>query len=572
VLDRSRATPRPLITAVDDDRRSLDRIERALQRFGADYRVRGETGVDALLTTLEEAREREEPVALVLVSERLAGSLDHEVLARVRALHPNAKRALLVDWGAWADRETADAILRSIGLGHADYYVLRPWSEPDELFHRTVAEFIHEWTRLSGHGPRELRVVGDPGDQRAAELRSILTRNGVPHRFIPADSPAGEEILRESGAPPGRPVVVPFAAPVLVDPSNAQLAGAYGVATELGDRRSFDVVIVGAGPGGLAAAVYASSEGLETLVVEGEAIGGQAGTSSLIRNYLGFSRGVSGADLAQRGYQQAWVFGAQFLLMRQVTGLRGEEGDFTVELGGLGEVAARAVILGTGVSYRTLDVPGIERLTGSGVSYGASVSEAPMLRGRRVCIVGGGNSAGQAALHLSRYAAEVTLIVRADALTKGMSQYLCQQIHGSPVIDVRLGTEVAECHGDGRLERLTLREREDGALEDVPADALLVLIGAVPRTAWLPQGVARDDRGYVLTGRAVDASPEANASWPLANPPTPYETCVPGLYAVGDVRHGSVKRVASAVGEGSVVIQHVHERLTEAGERGRAAR
>jgi thioredoxin reductase (NADPH) len=345
----------------------------------------------------------------------------------------------------------------------------------------------------------------------------------------------------------------------LVDPTDVDVVEAWGIPTTLEeDGREFDVLVVGAGPAGLAASVYASSEGLRTLVVERESIGGQAGASSLIRNYLGFSRGISGAELAQRGYQQAWVFGAGFLLMRQVESLVRDSGLFVAQIGDIGTVTARAVILATGVSYRRLGVPSLEQLAGNGVYYGASVSAAQALAGLHVVVVGGGNSAGQAALHLARYCEQVTLVVRAGNLGAGMSDYLVKAIDAEPTVVVRTDAEVSGGEGTGRLEQVQIRDRTTGEVETIRAEGLFVMIGAQPRTDWLPESAERDRHGFLLTG--VEAA--ANG-WPLERQPYPYETTMPGLFAVGDVRGGSVKRVASGVGEGSVVVSQLHQFLSE---------
>jgi thioredoxin reductase (NADPH) len=365
----------------------------------------------------------------------------------------------------------------------------------------------------------------------------------------------GLESLEAAGAE----VLVWMAAlggPVLLDPTDVEIADAWGVPTGLTEEdRDFDVLVVGAGPSGLAAAVYGQSEGLRTLVVERESLGGQAGSSSLIRNYLGFSRGVSGAELAQRGYQQAWVFGTHFLFMREVESLAHDGARFTARIRDVGEVTARAVVLSTGVSYRRLGVDALEELMGAGVYYGANVSEAQGLAGLHAVVVGGGNSAGQAVLHLARYCEQVTLVVRTDDLGAGMSAYLVDAITAADNVVVRTGAEVVGGGGPGRLEHVVIRDRGTGAEDTVRADGLFVMIGAQPRTDWLPDSVARDERGFVLTG--MDA---VGTGWPLQHrPPLTYETTLPGLFAVGDVRAGSVKRVASAVGEGSVVVSSLHE-------------
>jgi thioredoxin reductase (NADPH) len=544
-----------VILAVDDDPAAIAKISVELQRrYDRDYQIVFERSSPDALSELEAMRDAGARVAIVLADQWMPDLTGEELLGRVQDLHPHAKRALLLAWGDWGDEPTAAAVRRAMALGHIDYYVLKPWKSPDELFHRTICEFLHEWARGDAAAPREVTVVADQWSARGHELRDLLARNGVPHAFHPTDSPEGQRLLRETdrqGAT--EPIVVLLGGRVLVDPSNAELARGYGVTTEVADRHQFDVVVVGAGPAGLAAAVYASSEGFRALVVERESIGGQAGSSSRIRNYLGFSRGVTGAELAQRAYQQAWVFGTRFLLMREVRGLRREGGRHVISTSIGTEATARAVILAMGVSYRRLTAPGLETLTNAGVYYGASIAEAQGLAGEDAYVVGGGNSAGQAAVHLSRFARKVCLLVRGDSLAQSMSSYLRQVIDFAPNIEVRLNTEAVDGHGEGRLERLTLRNRTSGETERVPAAGLFVLIGARPHTAWLPDTIARDRWGYVLTGPDVAGGDGVR----------PLETSCPGVFAVGDVRHRAVKRVASAVGEGSVAIQQVHQYLAE---------
>jgi len=447
-------------------------------------------------------------------------------------------------------------------LGHIDYYLPKPADSPDEYFHRTLADFLHEWRASGDTTTKGVAVVAETGSMRARELVGLLSRCDVPYTSIASDSAEGRRLMEQAGhGSSQRPMVAMPNGRVLFDPSNAELASGYGVMTELEGSREFDLVVVGAGPAGLAAAVYASSEGLRTLVIEGEAVGGQAGTSALIRNYLGFSRGVRGGELAQRAFQQAWVFGAQFLHMHWAQEVISSDGEHSVRVSNGETARARAVILATGISYERMPVPALEDLIGAGVYYGASISEAQSISGKDAYVVGGGNSAGQAALHISRYARRVTLLVRGTALGDSMSGYLSDQLSAEPKIDVRLETEITEAGGSGRLEWLRLRDRRTGAIETVPAHGAFILIGARPDTGWLPLALARDRSGYIATGPDLLWSESREFSWPLGRPPLAFETNLPGVFAVGDVRHRSTKRVASAVGEGSVVVQQVHQYL-----------
>jgi len=563
---------RPLLLVVDPDPVQLDLTEAELGRaFGSDFRVRGELAGEDALATVRGAYERGEPVAVVLVDNACPHALSAALLTQVRSLHPAARRALLVPWGAWSDRESAATILRTMALGLINYYVLKPWRSRDELFHRTIAEFVMEWSRAYPQNLREVVVVADPRSARGYAVGDLLNRNGIPFAFRDRDSAEGRDLVERAGGrhadAPGGDVVIAMPAlggRVLVDPTDVDVIEAWGIPTTLPrEERAFDVLVVGGGPAGLAASVSAASEGLSTLVVERESIGGQAGASSLIRNYLGFSRGVSGAELAQRGYQQAWVFGVHFLLMREVEALEHDGETFTAHIGDVGAVTARAVILCVGVAYRRLGVPSLEDFSGRGVYYGSSVSAAQALAGLHAVVVGGGNSAGQAALHLARYCAAVTVVVRGAQLGATMSDYLVRGLEADPVVAVRLDAEVVRGEGHGRLERVDVRDRSTGAVETLRADALFAMIGADPRTTWLPDGVRRDEHGFLLTGMDVAAG-----LWPLERPPHPYETSLPGLFAVGDVRAGSVKRVASAVGEGSVVVSQVLRALSASMERG----
>jgi thioredoxin reductase (NADPH) len=557
------APPRPALVAVDDDPAALAWIAGELRRrYAADYEVVCATSAHDAQRALEEIRHRGGDVAIVLAAQWLADLTGDELLARVHRLHPRAKRGLLVDFGAWGDRATADAILRAMTHGHIDYYVLRPWRSCDELFHRTVTEFLHEWSRTETSQPKEVVVVGDAWEPRANEITTLLGRNGVPTLFRAADSPEGTALLARAGRDGSDgPVVFLLDGRVLTSPTNVELARAYGVTTELDGDQEVDVAVVGAGPAGLSAAVAAASEGLSTLVVERESIGGQAGTSSMIRNYPGFSRGVGGAELAQRAYQQAWVFGARFVLMREIVEL-GRRGDFhAVTLSDGSRARARAVVLATGVSYRRLGIPSLEALVGAGVFYGGSISELHALAGEQVYVVGGGNSAGQAAVNLARYADRVTILIRGASLAASMSQYLLSEIAAKPNVSVLSRTELVDGGGDGRLEWVALHDLARDETVRAPAGAVFVLVGAAPRSEWLPDTVVRDSWGFVLTGADIRADEAAGPRWLLRRDPLPYETTDPGVFAVGDIRHGSVKRVASAVGEASVAINQVHEYL-----------
>jgi len=546
----------PVILAVDDDPDVIDLIGRELEdRYGRAYRIVTARAVATALAQLTALHENGDRVALVLSDQWLPDGTGCELLARSRELCPQARRLLLINWSEWSIAATAQPLRRGIALGQIDYYALKPWRAADELFHRTVTEFLHEWVGTDASLSRELTIVADAGNARASELRSLLTRNRVPFVFLPSSSPEGAQVLQEAREEATTtPVVVQRNGRVLVDPTNVEIANAYGAETHLQGSREFDVTVIGAGPSGLAAAVYASSEGLRTLVIERESIGGQAGSSSRIRNYLGFQRGITGADLAQRAQQQAWVFGTNFVQMCQASAIRTDGDRLYVSSSNGMEVPTNVVVLAMGVSYQRLSIPALEDLTGVGVFYGASPSEAERFTGREVFVVGGGNSAGQAAVHLAKHAKQVTILVRRSTLTETMSRYLIDEIEGQANIDVRYRTEIVDGAGDGQLESLTLTDSAAGATETVRADAVFVLIGARPHTDWLPADIERDRYGFVVTGTA-------SSSWALDRPPFMFESSMPGVFAVGDVRSGSVKRVASAAGEGSVAIQQVHQYL-----------
>ena len=545
----------PVIIAVDDDHTVLASVEAQLaERYAARYRIQCPADADAAVELLDRLAERGGDVALFLVGhsvhERTGGSL----FDRARRLHPQAKRALLVPPNVWVDAARADLIRAAMALGRIDHFLLEPGPPPDEVFHEAISSFLVEWARERRLVPDTVTVVGEEWSGRSYEIRSVLEQCAVSHDFCLADSDRGKELLAKAGPDARLPLMVLPDGSSISDPTDAQMAAVAGAPEDLG-KKTYDLLIVGAGPAGLSAAVYGASEGLRVLVVDSGGIGGQARSSSLIRNYLGFARGVSGGRLAQQAYEQASLFGADFLFFHRASELvLGEAGVMTLRIVDGPSVSARAVILATGASYRRLGIPSLESLIGAGVFYGGPVSEAPTLAGKDVFVVGGGNSAGQAALHLARYARSVTLAVRARSLGTGMSQYLVSAIEAAPAITVRTGTTICGGEGDGRLERLVICG-PDGTDETVPAEALFVLIGARPLTEWLPAAIARDPHGFLLTGD------EVGDGWPLARRPFAQETSVPRVFAAGDARRGSIKRVAAAVGEGASVVQAVHQVL-----------
>jgi thioredoxin reductase (NADPH) len=545
------------VVLLADDARTRGRVEAELgKRYGADYRVVVAGSAQEALEALGELRDGQGQVSLVLAGQWLRDATGTELLARVRPLYPTARRVLLITWG---DQASLKAVVQATVLGDLDAYVVRPGTPPDEVFHRSVTEQLAEWGRSNLPGIEVVRVVGEEWAARSHELRVLLGRNSVPFSFYPADSPEGQRLL-EPGSGQALPAVVMFDGRVLVDPSNAEVAEALGVPTKPGSGR-YDVTVIGAGPAGLAAAVYGASEGLSTVVVEPEAIGGQAGTSSLIRNYLGFPSGVSGGDLAVRAYTQAWNFGAEYVYGNPATSLRPEGPELVVTVADGTEVRSRAVVVASGMAYRRLGIPALDALTGAGVFYGAAASEAKAVQGSEVFVVGGANSAGQAAVYLAKYAAQVTLLVRGRSLADSMSEYLIREIDAAPNIVVRCRVAVTGGAGQNRLESLTLTDLESGGAETVGAGALFVLIGAEPRTQWLPDTVRRDQSGFVVTGTDLLEDGRPTGDWPLRRLPMFLESSLPGVFAVGDVRYGSVKRVASAVGEGSIAIRLVHDYL-----------
>ena len=544
---------KPVLVIVDDKDASRQALARELEsRYGAHYRIVPSSSPEAALARLREFRAEGTAVPLVLADHWMPGMTGTEFLARVRDVMPAVRRGLLVSWG---DRSTSAPILEALALGQMEFYLAKPAWSPDEQFHRAITESLEEWWREQGGRFEAVTVIGEEPSARTHEIRDILARTSVPFGFYRSDSEEGRQALARLGvSSPAGPVVALYNGMVLVDPGNAEFAEALGLDVRPAGQ-VYDVVIVGAGPAGLAAAVYGASEGLATALLELEAFGGQAGTSSRIRNYLGFPRGISGAELAWRAYEQAWVFGTHFIYGNPATSLAAGEDLHVVGLADGSQVRSRAVVIATGVSYRRLGIPELESLAGAGVFYGASTIEAQAVAGKPAYVVGGGNSAGQAALHLARYAEQVTILVRSPSLAASMSGYLVREIGNAANVHVRYRSEVAGGGGGGRLEYLLVRDRDSGRTESLPAAGLFILIGAQPFTGWLPGTIQRDRWGFILTG------PDAAPHWPLERAPFLFETTTPGVFAVGDVRHGSVKRVASAVGEGSVAIRLVHDYL-----------
>lgn len=560
LVDGGAADSQAAIVVVSRDDAALEALERELsKRYGADYRVVVCSQPAELERRIRGLLAADTPVALVIGGVGAKDPDGIDVLAEVRAIDPTASRVAAVRWGEF---EAARPLFDAVALGKIDHWVMRPVQTPDEDFHQAIAGFLSEWGSRRGGGFEAVWVIGERWSARSQELRDTFSRNGIPIGFHDAGSERGQQILGGLGlVSPALPVVVlrfGTERSTLVNPSNLEIADAFGLMTPIPAGEVFDLAVAGAGPAGLATAVYGSSEGLRTVVVEGEAIGGQAGTSSMIRNFPGFSQGISGSRLAWETWQQAWLFGTTFLFMRQAVGLSAEDGHYRLRLSNGDAVTARAVVITTGASYRRLGVPRLEDLQGRGVFYGAGVSEAPAMHRRDVFVVGGGNSAGQAAMHLAKWAARVTVLVRGHSLAQSMSDYLIREIEAAPNVTVVYCAQVVDGAGTGHLESLVLADRRSGTRRVVPADALFVLIGSQPRAEWLGGSVARDQWGFILTGTDLLSG---GGHWHLDRPPLPLETSLPAVFAAGDVRHGSVKRVGSAVGEGAVTIPLVHRCL-----------
>jgi thioredoxin reductase (NADPH) len=544
---------KPVLLTVDDDPGVSRAVARDLRRrYGQDHRiVRAESGRQAL-EALREIKLRGDPVAVLLADYRMPEMSGLEFLEQAMDLFPHARRALLT---AYAD---TDAAIQAINVIDLDHYLLKPWDPPAERLYPVVDELIELW-RTAGDKPvTATQVVGHRWSARSYEVRDFLARNSVSYRWLNADEPEGRGLLAAAGLDETSiPLVVTPEGESLVNPGVEELAARVGLSTTPATD-FYDTVIVGGGPAGLGAAVYAASEGLRTVMVERRATGGQAGQSSRIENYLGFPDGVSGAQLTDRARRQASKFGAEILAAADVTGLEARGSSRVVRFADGGEVAAHTVVLATGVSYHTLEAPGVQELTGRGIFYGSTATEAPTCAGEDVYVVGGANAAGQAAVFLARHARQVTMLVRADGLERSMSHYLIRQIRDTGNIQVRPNTSLVGALGTDHLERLRLCDTSDGTVEEVKAGYLFVFIGAAPCTEWLDGVVERDRKGFVVTGPDLLAGGRRPRGWPLDRDPYYLEASVPGVFAAGDARANSVKRVASAVGEGAMAIQLVH--------------
>ena len=546
---------KPTILTVDDDPQVAAAITRDLvNQYGADYRiVRASSGPEAL-GVLTKLNLRDDPVALIAADQRMPEMTGIEMLRQAQAYAPGAKLLLLT---AYADTDVAINAINDIGL---DYYLLKPWDPPEERLYPIIDDLLDDWRKANPDHSSDVRVIGHRWSDRSHEIKMFLARNHVPYRWYDVERDAEGERLRQlaQAATDDLPLVLIPDGETLRSPSTLGLAAALGLHTSA-QQPLYDVCIVGGGPAGLAAAVYAASEGLSTVIVEREAPGGQAGMSAAIENYLGFPRGLSGSDLAQRAIAQVSRFGAEMVLAREVVGFESRGPVRAVLFDGSGEIESRALIVATGVSYRRLAATGLAELTGRGVYYGTAAGEANQCQGDVVYVVGAANSAGQAAVDLSRFARQVVLVVRGATLSETMSSYLIGRVTSASNIAVRYHSKVVGAHGEGHLEGLTLADTETGTTQRVPSSWLFIFIGASPRTDWLGPQIVRDEKGFVVTGQ--DLLLADSARWRLPRPPFGLETSVPGVFAAGDVRLNSMKRVASAVGEGAMSVYLVHRYL-----------
>ncbi|WP_310684447.1 FAD-dependent oxidoreductase [Aliifodinibius sp. S!AR15-10] len=550
---------KPIIFLISHEQSVLKALQRDIhKRFGNDYRIFCEANPNFALAKLEMWASQHELIALIIADQEMAGITGVDFLIQAHKLHPAAKRILLVE----RDYTKANPSVPAMMLGQIDYHLVKPWF-PEQGLYPALSEFLTAWESSREGGFLMFKIVGPMLNARAHEIRDLLIRMHIPYKYYSEDSDEGRSLLDESGQDGSRlPIAIRHDGRVLVEPSNANIIEAFGGGTQLSEK-VYDIAIIGAGPAGLSAAVYSASEGFETVVIEKQISGGQAGASSLIRNFPGFTWGIGGHDFAYRTCEQAWLFGANIVFSQEVTEIRSNGSVHTVRVADGREITTKAVVIATGVSWRRLGIPSLESLIGTGVFYGAAGSEAQAMRGQSVCIVGAGNSAGQAASYFAKYTSSVTLLVRGDSLTKSMSDYLITEIKETPNIHVRLGVKIIDGEGDGKLEAVTIQDRATKKIEEIPTTALFAMIGAEPKTDWLANVVARNRQGYIFTGQDVMENKEGLHRWPLRRSPLSLETSTPGIFAAGDVRYRSVKRVASAVGEGSIAVQLLHQYFSE---------
>jgi thioredoxin reductase (NADPH) len=562
VSNHLRSMPKPVLLTVDDDPEVLRAIERDLRGHYADrYRVMRATSGGAALSTLRELKARNNPVALLLADQRMPQMNGVGFLSEAMEIHPQAKRALLT---AYAD---TNAAIEAINEARIHYYLMKPWDPPEEKLFPAIDDLLLDWNSTFRPLYEGIRVLGTRWSNRSYELREFLARNQVPYQWIDVElaqtDPEVKTLIKSLGPEAETlPLILFPDGTRLAEPPLPAVADKVGLRTHA-QTNFYDLAIVGGGPAGLAAAVYGASEGLRTVMIEREAPGGQAGLSSRIENYLGFPAGLSGSDLARRAVAQARRFGVEILSPQDVVGLRFDGPYRYVKLADGEEISCNALLLAMGVQWRSLDVPGIDRLQGAGVYYGGGTTEAIACRGETVYIIGGANSAGQAAMHFSKYAEKVVMLVRGKSLASTMSHYLIEQIEKTPNIQVWTQSSVVEVQGDTRLTGITVHCDSTGTREQLPASSLFIFIGAQPRTQWLGDLIERDERGFILSGPDLLRDGKRPASWTLDRDPGLLETNIPGIFVVGDVRHGSVKRVASGVGEGAVVVQFMHQYLAK---------
>ena len=548
---------KPIVMTIDDEPHVLNAIARDLQgRYQKDYQiVKASSGAEAL-ETVQEFKRRNTPVSLFLVDQRMPAMSGIEFLAEAIKLYPESKRVLLT---AYADTDAAIASINAIGL---DYYLMKPWDPPEERLYPVLDDLLSDWSASVSVPYDGIRLAGTLWSPSSHNVKEFLARSQIPYKWldIERDSEARELVEASAEGRTRLPVLFFQDGSTLVDPDLRTLADKVGLTTQAG-QPFYDLIIIGAGPAGLAAGVYGASEGLRTVVIEKDVAGGQAGTSARIENYLGFPKGVSGADLMRRAATQVQRLGAEILTAQEVTGVRVEGPYKIVTLGDGTELRSHALLIATGVKVRELDVPGIEPFVGGSVYYGAATSEAVHYKGKKVFVIGGANSAGQGAMFLSRFASEVTILIRADTLKESMSQYLIDQIDDTENITLKTNTEVAEVAGSDRLESITTKNNSTGETETEPADAIFIFIGAVPHSDIVEGIVERTEAGFIPTGQDLIRDGRRPNNWQLRRDPFLLETSVPGIFAAGDVRDGVIRRVASAVGEGAVSLSFVHEYL-----------